>query len=280
MTISASIVTHRTPLPQLQKAVECLLRSDVARIYIIDNSPDNALQQIESLSGRITYRHVENRGFGAGHNIALREVVGDADGCHIVMNADVWWEGDVPAILAGYLAEHPEAGMAAPRVYYPDGDLQYSCRMLPTPLDLFAKRFLPSSFTRRRMERYLLAAHDHRQPLNCPYLLGSFLMFRNKALRKCGLFDERFFMYPEDIDITRRIHRSYATIYYPAASIVHEHAAASRKSLRMLKIHLANMARYFCKWGWLFDRERRLFNRRLLRSITPLPPSERPAGRG
>ena len=167
-----------------------------------------------------------------------------------------------------------------PKVMYPDGDLQYTCRMLPTPLDLFAKRFLPPSLTKKRMERYLLASHNHDMPINCPYLLGSFLLFRNKALRECGLFDERFFMYPEDIDITRRIHEKWKTVYWPGVSIIHEHAAASRKSRRMLWIHISNMIKYFNKWGWFFDKKRRRFNSRLLKNISYLPPSGRPSARG
>lgn len=280
MNLTASIVVHRTPFPQLANALECLLRSDVCKVFVIDNSPDDSLRAVASADSRIDYRHVDNHGFGAGHNIALREAVEDPEGFHLVMNADVWWEGDVPASLVGYLLRNPGVGMVMPKVFYPDGALQYTCRMLPTPADLFAKRFLPASLAKRRVDRYLLAAHDHDRPLNCPYLLGSFLLFRNSTLLDCGLFDERFFMYPEDIDITRRIHEKWLTMYWPGVSIVHEHAAASRRSLRMLRVHLVNMARYFNKWGWWADRSRRLFNRRLMREITPLLESRRPYARG
>lgn len=279
--ISASIVVHKTPYPQLEKAVGCLLTSGVEEIFVIDNGPDSSLGHIAALDGRIRYIHVDNRGFGAGHNTAISSVLqSHPEGFHLVMNADVCWQGDVITPLAHYLLHHPSVGMVMPKVFYPDGDLQYTCRMLPTPLDLFAKRFLPERFTKRRMERYLLAAHDHDVAINCPYLLGSFLFFRNEALADCGIFDERFFMYPEDIDITRRIHEKWLTMYWPGVSITHEHAAASRKSFRMLKIHLLNMIKYFNKWGWLIDGKRRRFNRRLLRDITPLPPSLRPRARG
>ncbi len=279
--LTASIVVHRTPEAQLRKALACLLRGGMARIYVIDNSEDDSLRQHLPDDGRIDYRHVANRGFGAGHNIALREAIdANPDGFHLVMNADVCWEGDVLAPLVGYLRENPDVGMVMPKVYYPDGALQYTCRMLPTPYDVFAKRFLPSVLTRRRIGRYLLAAHDHDRELNCPYLLGSFLLFRNSALAECGLFDERFFMYPEDIDITRRVHQHWRTMYWPGVSIIHEHAAASRKSCRMLWIHVSNMVRYFNKWGWLVDTDRRRLNRRLLQSISPVPVSARPVARG
>ncbi len=278
--LTASIVIHNSPRLQVVRALLCLLVTPVNTIYLIDNGDDTSLSFLADYSPRIRYAHVENRGFGAGHNHALNEALKDPNGYHLVMNADVSWEGDILSPLGSYLEDNPDVGMVMPKVMYPDGDLQYTCRMLPTPFDLFLKRFLPPKFTRKRMERYLLANHNHNKPLNCPYLLGSFLLFRNKALAECGIFDERFFMYPEDIDITRRIHEKWKTMYYPAVTIIHEHAAASRHSGKMLRIHLTNMVKYFNKWGWLFDKQRRQYNRQLLKSITPIPPEQRPSGRG
>ncbi len=277
--LTASIVVHNTPALQLERALECLFRSDVSTVYVIDNSPEDTLCHIKSIDDRIIYRHVENNGFGAGHNIAIREILHDGD-FHIVMNADVYWDGDIVRQMIGYIGSREDVGMIAPKAFYPDGDLQYSCRMLPAPADLFVKRFLPCCLFKRRMERYLLAIHNHDETLNCPYLLGSFLLFRVKALRECGMFDERFFMYPEDIDITRRIHEKWKTIYYPAVSIVHEHGAASRKSFKMLWIHFTNMIKYFNKWGWLSDKKRSVINKTLLKNVSFVPQDCRPQGRG
>lgn len=275
----ASIVVHRTDSQVLRKALGCLRASDaIARIWVIDNSPDTRLRDVVLEAGA-TYIHTANRGYGAGHNIAIAQSVHEGLDWHLVMNADVWWTGDVPAAMAEYLRQNPDIGMAMPRVRYPDGVLQYACRMLPTPADLILKRFLPPALTARRMKRYLLAEADHDREFNVPYLLGSFLFFRCEALKAEGMFDERFFMYPEDIDITRRIHRHWRTMYWPGAEIVHAHEAASRRSGRMLRIHMANMVRYFNKWGWVFDRERRQFNRRLLRDM-PRSTAPQPAGRG
>lgn len=126
---------------------------------------------------------------------------------------------------------------------------------------------MPSFLTNRLMSRYLLEKIDHNKTINCPYLLGSFLFFRMDALKDVGLFDERFFMYPEDIDITRRIHRSWKTVYWPKVSIIHDHNAESRRNLKMLFIHIKNMIKYFNKWGWFFDRERIEFNERMTKTL-------------
>lgn len=282
--LTVSIVVHNTRPLQLLTALGCLLRSnDVGTVYVIDNSPGRQLANILPPDTRVTYRHVDNRGFGAGHNVAIREILATgAPGYHLVMNADVCWGADEDPIktLLDYMDSHPDVALVQPKILYPDGMLQYSCRMLPTPLDLVIKRFLPRPIGTRRMERYLLAHHDHDCQLNSPYLTGSFMLFRVDALRECGLFDERFFMYPEDIDITRRLHRHWKTMYWPGTTVIHEHAAASRVNRRLLKVHIVNMIRYFNKWGWIADRERRQMNRRLLRSITPLPPGTQQPGRG
>jgi len=79
------------------------------------------------------------------------------------------------------------------------------------------------------------------------------------------MFDERFFMYPEDIDLTRRIHRKYRTVFYPEVSVVHQHAQGSYSNVKLLFIHIRNMVRYFNKWGWFFDKERREINNEILK---------------
>lgn len=278
--ITVSIVVHKTPFSQLSKALSSLLASEVEKIYIVDNSPDYGLKKCSEISDKISYIHMENKGFGAGHNLAIRKAMKKNPDYHLVMNADVYWEGDILSSLAEFMDNNPDVGLVSPKVFYPDGDLQYSCRQLPTPVDLFFKRFLPEKFSEKRMRKYLLENHDHDLPLNCPYLLGSFLFFRMDALKNKGLFDERFFMYPEDIDITRRLHQNWKTVYWPEVSIVHEHQAASRKNLKMLRIHMINMIRYFNKWGWVFDKQRKQYNRILNKSLVGLPKGKEQKGRG
>ena len=278
--VTASIVVHKTPEDQLLRAIDCIMQSSIDKLYILDNSPTEELKGIIPENPGIIYKKINNNGYGAGHNIAIKEAMKSRSDYHLVMNADVAWEGDIILRLKDYMDMNPKIGMISPKVYYPDGDLQYTCRMLPTPIDLIFKRFLPEKIIKRRMEKYLLTEHDHNKPINCPYLLGSFLFFRIKALEKSGIFDERFFMYPEDIDITRRIHENWETLYWPEVKIIHEHQAASRKSMKMLSIHLKNMIKYFNKWGWIYDKKRKEYNLRLRESMIPLPREERPKGRG
>ena len=74
-------------------------------------------------------------------------------------------------------------------------------------------------------------------------------------------------MYPEDIDLTRRIHECYKTMYCPSVVVVHDHAQESYKSIKMTFVHIVNMCRYFNKWGWFHDSKRREMNRKLAQEI-------------
>lgn len=280
--VSVSIVIHNTPRQQLQKALSCLGALCVSHVYLLDNSSQNIdYSEICACDSRIEYKKIPNKGYGVGHNVALESIVRkNPDGYHIVMNPDVEWEGDIITPLMRYLEENNKVGLVSPKIYYPNGSLQYNCRMLPTPLDLILKLLIPQSLIKKRLDRYILREFDHQKPLNCPYLMGCFLMFRNKALIECGFFDKRFFLYPEDIDITRRIHKNWLTMYWPQVSIIHEHQQASKKNLHMLLVHIFNMIKYFNKWGWFKDKKRKLFNKNLMKEIVELKGGEIQKGRG
>jgi len=154
-----------------------------------------------------------------------------------------------------------------PKILYPTGEIQYLCKLIPTPFDLIIRRFLPKSWTLKRTEEFELRASGYNQIMNVPYLSGCFMFLRTEAIRKVGMFDERFFMYPEDIDLSRRIHRHFRTVFYPEVSIVHNHAHSSYMNTRMMFIHMFNMIRYFNKWGWIVDKERRKVNCETLKQL-------------
>ena len=105
--------------------------------------------------------------------------------------------------------------------------------------------------------------------MEVPCLSGCFMFIRTKVLREVGLFDERFFMYMEDVDLSRRIHRRFRTVYYPAAAVYHEYEKGSYKSATLLAHHLLSAIKYFNKWGYVFDKERRDINERTLKHLLP-----------
>ncbi len=261
--ITASIVTYHHSYDEITKVVNCVLQSVVHRLYIIDNSAHDALRSLEQISQKIRYIHNINNGYPA-HNIAIREAIELGANYHIVINPDIYFEPEAIELLSDYMDLHEDVGQVMPKVLYPNGELQYLCKLLPTPMDLFLRKFLPKRFMHRKRSRFELRFSGYDREMNIPYLSGCFMFLRIKALLEVGLFDERFFMYAEDIDLCRRIHQKYKTIYYPQAVITHAHEAASYKNKKLSRIHIHNIIQYFNKWGWIIDPERTKINKATL----------------
>ncbi len=271
MKTTASIVTYLTDSQELSLCVKSLLADGIDMVYIVDNSPGREIESLLHGNNAVTYIHNgKNLGYGTAHNIAIRRAMELGVEYHLVINSDVRFGHDTLGPIIRYMDANPGTGQLIPNMVYPDGSLQHSVRLLPTPADLILRRFLPDVLSRKLDNRYMLRFWNHSTPLDIPYHQGSFMFFRMSALKEVGLFDERFFMYPEDIDITRRMHRRYRTMFWPEVTVVHDHRAASYHSFRMLCIHMINMVRYFNKWGWFFDSERRRLNRATLDTISRL----------
>ena len=273
--LTASIVTYKTDARELHRCLECMRRDGADRIFIVDNFATDPVTGLKALdldptaSPDLEYICGQgNVGYGTAHNLAIRRAMDMGAEYHLVINSDVYFDSDTLPRIRDYMNAYPDVGQLQPRIVYPDGREQYSSRLLPTPLDMFGRMALPERLFRTRNSRYLLADRPEGKSLNIPYHQGSFMFFRMLALREVGLFDERFFMYPEDIDITRRVHEKFTTLYWPEVTVVHAHRAASKHNWKMRKIHIVNMIRYFNKWGWFADPLRRRFNRAALRQLT------------
>ena len=268
--ITASVVLYKTPESQLTRLLDCIARSSVqVNTYLIDNSPAPIDLPCFRVPDIIYIRAKANKGYGAGHNIALRAIL-DSSEFHFVLNPDIYFEPTELGKMIQFMRQDSAIGQLMPRVIYPDGSLQYLCKLLPTPADLFFRRFsfgLLKNFALRRNERYELRHTNYDQVMDIPNLSGCFMLLRTAALRRVGLFDERFFMYLEDFDLTRRVHAEFRTVFFPGATVLHDHARASYRSAQALWTHTRSAVRYFNKWGWLSDSQRSKFNREALGRI-------------
>jgi len=259
--LNVSIVIYRQTAEEIMKPVGILKKSSaVAEIFLIDNSPFMDFQL--SKTAGVTYIfNNRNLGYGAAHNIAIRKTINQGVDYHLVINPDISFSPDILEKIESYMDANPDVGLLAPKILSPEGELQYQCKLLPSPADLIFRRFMPAQWSVKRKYRYEMQNTGYDHIMTVPYLQGSFMFLRTKALENVGLFDERFFMYPEDIDLSRRIYKKYRNVFYPDVQIIHHHQRASYKSLKMLFIHIWNMIKYFNKWGWLFDSERKRINK-------------------
>lgn len=263
--VCGSIVLYENETEVVSRAIESFLNTDLkVFLYLIDNSPNDNLRVLAN-SPNVEYIFVnKNIGFGAGHNIAIKKSVYNSK-YHLVLNPDIYFEKGALEKIFSFMETNSDVGLLMPKILYPDGSIQYLCKMLPTPLEIFLRRFLPfRKLVEKRNERYELRYTGYDKIMNVPYLSGCFMFLRSNVLQEIGAFDERFFMYFEDTDLTRRIHRKYKTIFYPYVSIFHCYGKESYKKFRVLLIHIKNAFIYFNKYGWVFDKERKEINLKLI----------------
>lgn len=269
--VTVSIVVYKSTPAELVELLRGLQHDEtVHRWVVVDNGSSDEIRDAVPGMGGVYVRTGENLGFGRGHNLALKHLAGVDAPYHLVLNPDIALEGDVLGRLAAVMDANPEVGLVMPRVLYPDGSNQYLCKLLPTPMDLVLRRFAPDSNVRwvqRRIAALELRDFDYETSAQIPWLSGCFMFTRRAVLDAVGGFDERFFLYMEDLDICRRMGAVSKLLYWPEATVTHEHQKASYKSVRVLMIHLVAAVKYFNKWGWFFDSGRKETNRATLADL-------------
>lgn len=264
--LTGSIVVYKSDPSMLRASVESFLKSAPGcKLYVIDNSPTDEARFVADYPN-VEYTFVgKNTGFGKAHNMALKRVMLEGSKYHVVINPDVYYSQEVLPRLTDFMNGHEDVGMVVPKVFYPDGRLQPVCRLLPSPSILILRRIV-SKFRRiydRLNHQYEMRFTGYDRLMDVPFLSGCFMFLRTDALRTTGLFDENIFLYTEDIDLTRRMHLQFRTVFLPDVSIFHHHVGSS-KNLRLLWRHATSAITYFNKWGWFSDSERDMINKRTI----------------
>jgi len=272
--LTAGIVVYRTPAAELRELLTALSTSpELARWCVVDNAAAEfpaeslELQQLVQHLGGLYIAAPTNLGFGAGHNLALRSLDAASE-FHLMLNPDILFGPNVLAQLLATMRDHPQTVLLLPRVTYPDGSPQPLCKLLPTPLDFALRRFAPTWLQRlfaSRLARYELRGLPDDIPCNrVPFLSGCFMLTRRAALEQVGGFDERYFLYLEDVDLCRRLAAHGELLYWPQVTIIHGCARGAYRSRRLMLYFLRSAILYFNRWGWLFDSRRRRANRAAL----------------
>jgi GT2 family glycosyltransferase len=217
-----------------------------------------------------------NMGYGAAHNVAIKMAMQTGARYHVVLNPDLKFEPDIIDKIAEFMDSDHNIVEVMPKVFYPDGEIQYLCKLLPIPFNLIFRRFIfKLKFVQKMDDLYILKNSNYNKILNVPCLSGCFMFLCMRLLKQYDLlFDERFHIYCEDIDFVRQLHKIAKTIYYPEVSIIHNHAKKSYQSKRMLFQHIKSAIQYFNKWGWFFDEERERMNSQVLDEIKRLSLNE------
>lgn len=263
---TASIVLYNTDLKELSKTINSVLQANIdMRLYLIDNSPTDILKKNQNDS-RITYIHnPSNPGFGASHNIAIQKAINSGSNYHFIINPDVYFSKNVMSSMLDYMSKNVNIGMMMPQILNLDGTIQNLPKLLPSPYSVLMRKLKkPKSIYSSFINEYELRFVDQSIIYNTPILSGCFSLLNLEAIKKVGGYDDKFFMYFEDWDLSRRIHQQYKTIYFPLVSVYHGYESGANKSKKLFKIFVNSAITYFNKWGWFFDNERGKINKEAL----------------
>lgn len=245
--ITVSIVSHghRTLVSRLLSDLD--LCPEVGRIVLTYNLPEEPVDVPATLANRLhAISNSTPKGFGANHNAAFAHC-GTSFFC--VVNPDVRIrKNPFPELLKG---SAEGVALSAPIVVDPEGRVEDSIRRFPTPLGLLLKA------TGIHDGRYARPAHGG--PFAPDWVAGIFMLFRAEDFAALDGFDERYFLYYEDVDLCARIWRSGRSIrVFPAAEIVHDARRSSHRNIKYLRWHLGSMTRYMMKYkGRILDDARR-----------------------
>lgn len=251
LSLGVSIVLYRTPVSEIECLISEFLQQGAAYIYVVDNSPItfDPFGNWTPPERVLIIRLGRNLGYGGGHNVAIYDSI-RRHRFHLVSNPDIRLGPDVLPRLYALMDSRPDIGLAMPEVVGLDGQRHYLCKRSPSPADYVPSWLAPKSWRAKRRAYLEMRDHCYDSELQPECLSGCFMFLRSSVLREIGAFDERFFMYFEDFDLSRRVRQMAGNAYYPEVRVIHEHRSGHRRSLRLLAIFGMSAFRYFGKWGW------------------------------
>ena len=235
MKLSIIIVNYNVKhfIEQCLHSVYRALREIDAEVFVVDNnSVDGSVTLIkEKFPQVILIENKVNTGFSKANNQAIRLSKGEYV---LLLNPDTVVQEDTFSKTVHFMDTHPDAGGLGVKMVDGKGNfLPESKRGLPTPEVAFYKIFGLSKFfpKSKRFGRYHLTYLDKNKTHSIDVLSGAFMLLRAETLAKCGLLDEDYFMYGEDIDLSYRIILSgYKNYYYPETCIIHYKGESTKKS--------------------------------------------------
>lgn len=266
--LSVSLVLYRPDIDKLRVTIDSLEKAiahglqlkalGAVRVDVIynDESPSGLIDEILlALQASAIEIHSHqghgNIGFGRAHNLAIRLLDSDY---HLVLNPDVDLAPDSLSKGLDYLIAHPETALVAPRLIDDNGNPQFGCKRFPSVLDFLLRGFAPAFVKRhfaRRLARYEMRdLSDEIVTPDVPIVSGCFMLFRTSALQEINGFDERYFLYFEDFDISIRV-RAYGLIaYLPTMQVLHHGGNSAQKGLGHILMFTRSGLRFFHSHGW------------------------------
>ncbi len=255
--LSISIVNYKNnkEIAEEVESLEKILGNSITwSAFVVDNScrieNPSQLKEVINICPHAFYVDPhDNLGFGGGHNLVIENTNSIF---HLIMNPDIEINEQSIFPLINYLENHNDTGLVIPKIVDESGKLQDAYREQLTVIDMFIRMFCKSLFP-KRMAKHSLQGKDYGKTFDIPFAQGCFVMARTSLLKKLKGFDEHYFMYLEDADLSRRMNLVSKVKYVPTASVIHHWEKGSHHDYKLFKYHLNSMVYYFKKWGvkWL-----------------------------
>ncbi len=227
----------------------------INRIFIIDNnSTDNSIQQISSHEKIRFIKNKKNLGFSKacnqGFKMANAEYV-------LLLNPDTELYNNTLADAIAYMDQHPDTDVMGVQLLDEKGNITASCARFPTPLAIFYESSGLSKVAPRIFRpATLMKDWDHKESRFVDQIIGAFMFMRGKVFEKAGYFDERFFVYYEELDFSLSLHKKGGTSFFNSAiKALHvgEGTTGNIKAFRLflfLQSRLFYAKKNFSAWGY------------------------------
>jgi GT2 family glycosyltransferase len=257
--LSISVVSYNVKemLRQCLRSIIAHTRGIKYEIIVVDNgSQDGTVEMLgtDFPSVRLIVNR-QNRGFAAAQNMGL----GRGRGRYLFsLDSDTYIKNDVFSIMVRFMDQQADAGAAGAKLLSPQGVRQYSRRRFPPSIwpviyrGSFLRNILPPT---RQVRYYEMSDVVLKSEAEVDWVYGGNIIFRRRALEQVGLFDERFFIYCEDVDISYRMQeKGWKRYFIPGAEIFHYGQQGTRQlRIRSYLRHVSSYVKLFRKYNWKLD---------------------------
>jgi len=249
---------HRKFIAQCLDSVQGSSKFNLLKVVLVDNCSSDG--SAEFVRDRYPWVKVIERkrsnSFAANNNLAFASFPSEY---FLMLNPDTVLDESAVDTLVEFMEDHRYCGACGPKLVFPNGSLQYSCRRFPTVWSTLLRRspfrlLLPREL---RGVKHLMVSVSHDNEMAVDWMLGACLLVRREAIVGTGLLDEAFPLYCEEIDLCFRLKKGgWGTYYVPSAKVIHHHLAKSDSTLfcRESLLHAVSMMHFMNKHYFSLDR--------------------------
>ena len=229
------------------------LPDHIAYAVIANDYKDGEYVDMLAKNACLFVRNIANKGYGSAINYLfsrlpiLPRYIG-------ILNVDLYWNPGTFSDIVSFMDSNSDVVLLAPKIISPSGEIQYLCKQHPTLLGMFSRRFIPNKLKPSWLclydKWYTMSYCNYDLVFDVPYLSGCCMVARSESFLLSGGFDDSFFLYLEDADITRSLSMFGRCIHSPYGSVVHQWGRGNYRNLFLLMVNFHSAFIYFSKWGF------------------------------